>query len=336
MFAHREALLSIMTKNKIIGTTLFFALVLSLYGSVRVEAWEAMDVRGGRFFFQPVHQRFAGALRGLFEDAYREAAQVLGYADDLHVQVFLTSSAEEFRSLTRGRIPDWGRGCAFPDQQVIVLKAFEETPESVRETITHELSHVMLHQAVRGQPIPRWFDEGVAMWQAREWRMGQSTRMAEAVLFHRIVPLGEIEQVLSFDTSKAQLAYVESFLSILFLLQISGRDVLHRIVQAIEEGESFERALHRATGYTAAQFSRAWEEYARRRYNIALILIHGPYFWIGMVGLFLLAYGIKRSRSKRKKQEWEQEERLLYGEEEEDGLIYGDEEDAEDPQRLDK
>lgn len=310
--------------------TLFLAFVFSLYVPICVEAWEQMDVRGGRLFFQPIHHRFVEAFQGTFEDAYREAAQVFAYTGDLRVQVFLTSSAEEFRSLTRGRIPDWGRGCAFPDQRVIVLKAFEEDQRSIRETISHELSHVMLHQAVGGQPIPRWFDEGVAMWQAKEWRIGQSMRMAEAVVFHRVISLGEIEHVLSFNTSKAQLAYVESFLSTLFLLQMGGRDVLQRMVKAMEEGQSFERALYRVTGYTPVQFARAWEQYARRRYNVALILIHGPYFWIGMVGLFLLVYGMKRRRNKRKVQEWEQEERLLYGEDDKDGLIYGDEEDSDD------
>ena len=304
-------------------------LVFFFYDPVCGEARQEIDVRGGRLLFYPAYRTFAEAFRETFEDTYRSTARAFGYRGDLGVQVFLASSAEEFESLTHGRIPDWGRGCAFPGQRVIVLKAFEETLNSVRETIAHELSHVMLHQAVGEQPIPRWFDEGVAMWQAKEWRLGQSIRMAEAVLFRRVIPLGEIEHVLSFDTSKAQLAYVESFLSTLFLLQTRGPDVVKKMITLMGKGAPFERALQRATGYAPAGFARAWEKYARRRYNIALVLIHGPYFWIGIAILFLLAYGMKRWRGRRTLQEWEQEERLLYGEDE-DGLIYGDEEEADE------
>ena len=228
----------------------------------------------------------------------------------MRVHVFLPSSDEEFNRLTGARIPDWGGGCALPERRIIVVRASSEGGGRLREVLRHELAHVFLRQAVGEKGVPRWFDEGMAMMQSGEWRMEQTLRMARAVLLGRLIALDEIGEMLSFRSSKAQLAYVESFLAVLFLCRLGGQDAPRKVVEAMQSGLDFEEALVRVAGARSEDFARAWERYARDRYNLVLVLVEGPWFWMGLSVLFVGIYLTKRYRTKQIVRTWELEEAM--------------------------
>src|SRR2546422_11263701 len=76
--------------------------------------------------------------------------------------------SSDLDSLTRGRLPRWSQGAAFPDAGTIVLLTVRP---SDRPTVAlrHELAHLALRWHV-GRYVPLWFEEGYAAVAAREWR----------------------------------------------------------------------------------------------------------------------------------------------------------------------
>ena len=68
-------------------------------------------------------------------------------------------------------------------------------------------------------PIPRWFDEGLAVYYSGERGLASSSLISKALLSNSIIPLEEIDEVLTFHKEKAQLAYQESFTAITFLIE---------------------------------------------------------------------------------------------------------------------
>lgn len=283
--------------------------LISVSGSQERD-WSCLTSDRVSIFFGPGYETLAAEAAQGMEEVYDEVAMGVGYEDAMRVHVFLPSSDEAFDRLTGARIPDWGGGCALPERGMIVIRASSEGGRRLREVLRHELSHVFLHQAVGEGRMPRWFDEGMAMMQSGEWRMEQTLRMARAVLLGRMIALGEIGEMLSFRSSKAQLAYVESFLAVLFLCKLGGQDAPRKIVQTMQSGLGFEEALVRVAGIRFEDFAEAWERYAKDRYNLVLVLAEGPWFWMGLSVLFLGIYLAKRVRTRRIVRTWEIEEAM--------------------------
>jgi len=270
--------------------------------------WEALRSKHGEVLSASSYREVAQRVAVVLDREYERVGRGIGYGGDAPVRVFLPTSQEEFERLTQGRIPDWGKGCAFPAHGVVVLQPFDENPAGLRQTLAHEVAHVLLHRAAGGKPIPRWFDEGVAMWYALEWGRAHSFRLGMATLLGRLISLEEIEGVLSFESGRAELAYAESFSAVIFLLGRYGGDSVRRITGLMRKGASFEEAMERVTGIPYGAFLEEWRKHIRGRYHPLVVFTEGPYLWIGITALFLLVYLIRRVRTKRIVREWEEEE----------------------------
>lgn len=266
-----------------------------------------MRCEHGDVLYLPPYRELALRVAEVLDREYERVGRGVGYEGNVAVRAFLAPSEEVFDELTSGRVPDWGKGCALPAYGVIVLQPSREGPGGLRTTLAHEVSHVLLHRAVGGKPLPRWFDEGVAMWYALEWGRAHSFRLALASLLGRLVPLEEVDEVLSFSSEEAELAYAESFSAVVFLLSRYGGDSVRRITKFMREGDSFREALSRTTGLSYDAFLGEWRSYIRRKYDVVLVLSEGPCLWIGVALLFLLVYMVKRRKAKRteEEKEWE-------------------------------
>ncbi|HID95093.1 MAG TPA: hypothetical protein EYP53_03425 [Candidatus Latescibacteria bacterium] len=272
----------------------------------RALCWEVKRSEHAEVFYHEEDLSLAIRVSSLIERGYGRVAGRIGFFEDVTVRVFLTSSDEEFNSMTGDVIPDWGVGCALPERRVIILRHGGKV--KLNELVLHELSHILLWQATGGGRVPHWFNEGVAVWQSREWRMGQSITMAKAVLLKQVIPLHEIDSMLSFSSSRAYLAYTESFLALVYLFEIGGRGVLQRIAERMLEGQDFDHALYEASGYLRDEFEKSWEGYVRRKYNPISILLDSFNLWLAIFALFLIVYFIKRWRMKKILVQWEMEE----------------------------
>src|SRR5207245_133543 len=91
----------------------------------------------------------------------------VGPLPDRPIRLLLAPNRARFDSLTRGRLPSWSEGAAFPDRGAIVL--LSDRP-SVRLSVAlrHELAHLALRWRV-GRPLPLWFEAGYAAVAAGEW-----------------------------------------------------------------------------------------------------------------------------------------------------------------------
>lgn len=249
--------------------------------------------------FREADTSIARVLLTDLERGRAEIATLLGVAAPGRITVYLSGSDEDFSDLTQGKIPHWGAGCAFPDQGVIVLRRLPGQVEALLRTARHEMAHILLHQAPGGA-VPVWFDEGVAMWAARQWRFHDSTEVFRAVSMGGLIPLSEMGSVIEFSSDEAGLAYTECLLAVSYLIHISGRDAVARVIDRLSSGDAFGKALYRTTGFTEVQFEIRWTEFARKRFGPATLLIRTEALWIYMALLTLVAYLSIRVRSRRR------------------------------------
>ena len=117
----------------------------------------------------------AGATRRLAEVAesrYQALCAPIGACDVVTdpIDVWLAEDAEAFASAFPDGSPmsEWAVGVTFVGKNRVVLRAHGSALFSLLETFDHELSHVLLHGMAAREKLPRWFSEGVAIWQAGE------------------------------------------------------------------------------------------------------------------------------------------------------------------------
>ena len=245
------------------------------------------------------------ALRG-------EVAERLGGVPHPDLAVYIAQSDQDFKTLTRNRIPHWGIGVAYPQAMTIVLRYRAGQTEALLQTARHEFSHILLHNAVpsTSDRLPVWFNEGVAMWVAREWRLRQSLEVAVAAFCDGLVRLAEVDSVLTFGAARAELAYDQSYLAVLFIIERGGEGALQDVINHLRDGTSFDAALHRVTGLTPEAFEIAFGAFVAARFGFLALLTSGEAIWFYIVFLVLMVWVGVRLRNRRTLARWEAEDPL--------------------------
>jgi hypothetical protein len=267
-------------------------------------------VSTSHFYIHAHDLNLAEELRNYLEASYQQISSFLDDTLTQVVNVYVVESDAEFRSMVGGGFPDWGIGCAIPGRNAIILKSpvhFAYT-RPFSELVTHELAHIFLANLAKGAALPRWLDEGFAMHQSREWRIGQDVAVARAVLTGSVLRLSEIESVNAFREAKAQLAYTESFLAVSYLTDEYGEEAIRELVDHLASGTGMDLALLKTIGSNYLTFQIDFESYIENKYN--WISFFGDTFllWVGLAFLIVIFYFAKKRYTRRTLKRWELEE----------------------------
>lgn len=226
------------------------------------------------------------------------------------IQVFL---GPEGSDLAAG-VPPWVSGYAFGDQGVIVLLP-ARTPtypeSSMEELLRHEVAHVLVARAAGGNPLPRWFHEGMAMIAGVSWGFDDRSQLTMALVARGAVPLAQVERQFGAGPSAVQRAYAISGAFARNLLARHGDDAAARILDGVAEGLTFDDAFRRATGETLADAERSFWRRQTFWYRWVPILSSSATLWIGITLLAMWAMGKRRARDAALRKKWEEEDRQL-------------------------
>ncbi|MFC1568966.1 peptidase MA family metallohydrolase [bacterium] len=233
----------------------------------------------------------------------------LGLFEMIAVHVMILPTEYDFQKWTGGQIPDWGIAAADAQNSIIFLKSsrFERPDINMKIIVIHELCHVILGHVAEHRPLPRWFDEGFALYNSGELRWESNILLARSLVSNQIIPLDAINDVLNFNMQKAALAYRESLAAIEYLIEQYGIEVLARLVLAITDGQSMEKAILSVTGVSIITFEKQWIEYLRQKYLWYAILDTRIILSLLFVGLFLLTWIRKKYQSRQQRVIWENE-----------------------------
>jgi hypothetical protein len=185
-----------------------------------------------------------------------EVAEKLGVAPPEPFEVVLAPSDAAFdrevaRLGGRGVPPAWALAVALPDANALVvrtprLEAF--TDADLRPTLAHEVAHLAL--GALPERVPRWLDEGLAMWASgRTLGANERTTLERLARAKTLSSLEDIERDFPAYEDEAHLAYVESLGFVSWLAaEPDGEAHLRALVREVSAGMSFPRAFERAFG----------------------------------------------------------------------------------------
>lgn len=159
-------------------------------------------------------------------------------------------------------MPRWAAGVAHPPTGEIAIAqhAPDGSLTDLDGLVRHEMAHVALHRATGGQPLPRWFHEGVAESFGEEIDLLRSQTLAGAVFGSGVPRLEELEQNFrSDDPISATVSYAAArdFVNFLRERDESGADLRHALVE-LRLGKRFEAAFVRAFDRSLSELDVEW------------------------------------------------------------------------------
>ena len=191
------------------------------------------------------------------------------------IRLVVLADQRALAAATRGRLPSWGAGAAFPAGRTIILRA--DLPD-LMGTLRHELAHLVLHQAVRTR-VPLWFDEGYASVASGEWDLGARLELHLSVALGGVPLLRDLDGELRGSEPAADRAYGLAAAAVLGLARHTPGGTLAPLLAQLGAGVPFDSAIHVTTGRTIDQFEYEWRAETRRSYGGAA--------WAAGFGLWL-------------------------------------------------
>ena len=286
-------------------------LATGAWGSAGAEEdWLTLSQSGVAVVHRGADARYAARVLEIYETRGSIVAASMGLRTLEPVRFIIASTDEEFYELTNRGAPDWGVGCALSERALVVLKSprVVSYPLQMEDVVVHELAHIAAWRVLRGIRVPRWFDEGVAMATAGEWRLGQSSVLAAAAANGRLIPLERLESSFPREAADAALAYAESFHAVRYLMERAGVASPGELVQAVAAAGEFNHAIEELTGGSRSEFEDDLGEFFARRFNWGLILSDSRLLFVLVAALFLVALAVRTRRGRRRMKEWEAEE----------------------------
>jgi hypothetical protein len=240
---------------------------------------------------------------------YADIAQTVGLADTgAPIQVVL---APETSEVARD-VPSWVAGFAStPDEMIVLFPS--RTPGypngSLEDVLRHEVAHVWIGRASAERPIPRWFNEGLAMSVERGWRLVDEGQFVYQLALGSRPSLTELDRMFGGSQSDQTRAYALSGALVHDVLQRNGSGTGAAILSRMHDGASFDHAFEVVVGRTPAEAESDFWDSQRLWTSWLPLLTSSTTLWLAITGLALLAIARRIMKNRAIERKWEEEDR---------------------------
>jgi len=266
-----------------------------------------------RFIYHPSSRERVQPLIAQAEAVRHDLTERLGFPVLSEVRVEIKRTPGEMATFapSGAPYPEYAAGVAYSELGLVLLSLTPIHPgqeQDLAEVFRHELAHVALHDALNGQAVPRWFNEGFAVFASGESSFTRMKTLSMSTIGGSLIPLHDLERSFPDDETKAQVAYAEAVDVVRFLVR---REDVHRfraLITELREGRTFEQAVLDAYAIDLATLELEWRDDASRRYTFVPLLLSGTFFWVIALGLAVWAWRRRKRRDKLTLQRWAREE----------------------------
>ena len=215
------------------------------------------------------------------------------------IRLILAPTRAVFDSLTRGRLPSWSAGAAFPDVGTVVLLSDHPTIR-LSDALRHELAHLALRWRV-GRPLPLWFEEGYAAVAAGEWARLDALRLNWQLARGRHMDLDEVDAALRGDATDAQTAYALATTAVQLLQRWGGERGLGGLIEHLGPAGGFDAALRQTYHVTEGDFEERWQRDLATHYGWLAWAQEVGAFWalLALLMVWLVVLRRRRDRVRR-------------------------------------
>lgn len=203
-----------------------------------------------------------------------------------------------------------GSSATFADLRLIVIappSPLANDPESLWDTLRHELARLAFDQALAGREgppnavaaapptLPAWLREGYAAHVAGDNAAQRAQTLSVASLRGRLLSLDEVAASAPGSAPQTSVAYAEAADFMRFLTQQSSRGRFAAFIASARGGASLDDALAAAYAQDRSEIELAWRKDLARRYSFMPVLLGSMIVWVA-AGALLAARRARRAR----------------------------------------
>ena len=234
-------------------------------------------------------------------------AQLAGIADvGAVIQVV---SATESSDLAHGVSP-WVSGFAVGASDLVVIfpaRSPGYPDDTLEDVLRHEVAHVLIWRASAGRPVPRWFNEGLAMAAERDRGFEDQTQLLYQLVTGSRTTLDQLNRLFLGRQDDQTRAYALAGALVHEVIRQHGPAACGEILLRIRQGISFDAAFTEMTGSTPDEWeSRFWQR--QRIWLWVPIVTSSKTLWIVVTLLAILAIYRRRQRNRQLEEQWANEE----------------------------
>jgi len=210
------------------------------------------------------------------------------------------------------KVPSWIAGFALAASDTVVLfpsRSPSYPDRSLDDVLRHEVAHILIFRASNHQPLPRWFNEGLAMSAEREWKFRDQTRLFYELVSGSRETLDTLDRLFQGTQADQTRAYLLSGALVRGLLKEHGETAAGRILENVARGTSFESAFTNVIGRSPDAAEVEFWETQRVWTSWIPILFSQEVLWMAITILALVAIQRRRRRSAEIEKRWEEEEK---------------------------
>ena len=222
---------------------------------------------------------YAGPLA---EEAFDSLAARYDYRPPTPIRVEIYDRHADFSVRTVGLVGLGALGVSFGPVVVMDSPSAREPGQfHWGSTLWHEISH-SFHLGLSHSRVPRWFTEGLAVFEEHRarpgWGDGVTPEFLVAFLQHRLVPVSELNRGFTSPDYPEQLiySYYEASLVCDWIAAHDGLGALTALLRQFGEGRTVEQAFEAVIGTSPAAFDKTFDAYLRQRFAAPLAAL-GPW-----------------------------------------------------------
>ncbi len=253
--------------------------------------------------FEKPLKSVAAEVARIYPSVRKELETALRSRIDFIPEVILISDSGKFLEIAGNRLVV---AVAVPGKNLIIIdnSGMKTFPYSLRVTLKHELSHLLLHDYVGKGELPRWLNEGVAQWVSggmAEILTGKGQAVLEkAVLSGRLIPIRELTLRFPDNAQLLRLSYEESRSFVEYIIKKSGIQGILGILNNLRDGQRIDTAVIKELSVTLDDLETEWHDYLKRRFTWFVYFSSRIYEIIFAVGAIFLIYGFIKVLMRRR------------------------------------
>ena len=206
------------------------------------------------------------------EEAYRRLAERYHYRPPVPIRVEIYPDNQDFSVRTVGLTGFGALGVSFGPVVAMDSPSARDPGEfHWAATLWHELAHTF-HLGLTDHRVPRWFTEGLAVYEERQARPGWGDRVDPGFLLAfkagRLHPVSALNNGFVRPDYPEQLlhSYYEASLVCDMIAEAEGQEALTAMLQGYRDGLSTEDVLRRVLGSDSDAFDARFDAYVRDRF----------------------------------------------------------------------
>jgi hypothetical protein len=252
----------------------------------------------------------AEEVAGVYPAVKEELVGILKWDVDTRPDIVIAKDRNTFKKIVGSDIIV---AFAVPRKNLIVLdiSRIYTKPFSLETTLKHELCHLVLHQNIKKNNLPRWLDEGVCQWASggvAELVTGGGDRaLSQAIVSNNVIRIRSLDRFPQ-DGKHLLLAYEESKSFIEYIIREYGEHRLLQSLQFLKEGDSIDDSFERSFSVSFPDLEQKWLAYLQRKYTWFSYASNHLYTILFFLAGIVTLYGFFRLLKKKREYKDEEEE----------------------------